>query len=235
MPYNNTSCNSVQLYLELLEILQDLIDTFAANSPIIILGDFNASLPQKKQLLVDWYKSRPFSHQSLLLYDFLSFNHLLVANINFNQKVNYTYFKGASKSYIDHCIVTSQINEWMVNCSIIPDDVYNCSDHFPVSVVLNIPLLHSKTKQSSSHSLNAPHINWQSSKIKEEYSRIVAKLAEELAPPLEVNESSSRDEVQSFVDTYCNSISNVLLKAAKTASDLYETVCKKKTKILVEL
>ena len=148
--------------------------------------------------------------------------------------MNYTYFKGASKSYIDHCIVTSQINEWMVNCSIIPDDVYNCSDHFPVSVVLNIPLLHSKTKQSSSHSLNAPHINWQSSKIKEEYSRIVAKLAEELAPPLEVNESSSRDEVQSFVDTYCNSISNVLLKAAKTASDLYETVCKKKTIILVE-
>ena len=50
MRYNNTSCNSVQLYVELLEILQDLIDTFAANSPIIILGDFNASLPQKKQL-----------------------------------------------------------------------------------------------------------------------------------------------------------------------------------------
>ena len=153
-----------------------------------------------------------------MFYDFLSFNHLLVANFNFNQQVNYTYFKGASKSYIDHCIVTSQVNEWMVNCSILPDDVDNSSDHFPVSVVLNIPLLHSKTKQSSSHSLNAPHINWQNSSIKED--GIVAELAEELAPPLDVNESSSRDEVQLFVDTYCNSISNVLLKAAKTASDL---------------
>lgn len=70
MPYNNGTSEHTELYVETIEKLQDLIDTYANNSPIMIVGDFNACLPQQEQLSTFWYRTRPFTRQSLLLYDF---------------------------------------------------------------------------------------------------------------------------------------------------------------------
>ena len=87
MPYHNGKIEQVELYVETLELLQDVIDTHGAGSPLVIVGDFNASLPQGETLHRNWYKSKPFTRQSVLLYDFLCNNDLFVCNFAFNQRL----------------------------------------------------------------------------------------------------------------------------------------------------
>lgn len=96
MPFYDGSTEHTELYVETLDLLQDFLDTKlnAECSPTVIMGDFNVSLPQAQQLGNNWYKVRPFNQHSLLLYDFLCNNELLVSNFSFKQNVNYTYFKG---------------------------------------------------------------------------------------------------------------------------------------------
>ena len=75
------------MYIEILEILQDIVDTYGDAGQIMFLGDFNATLPQQRELSRNWYKMRPFNKHSLLLYDFLCDNDLLVCNFDFRQNV----------------------------------------------------------------------------------------------------------------------------------------------------
>ena len=48
IPFFNGSKDQIQLYVETLEQLQDIIESFSNSTPCIIMGDVNASLPQKK-------------------------------------------------------------------------------------------------------------------------------------------------------------------------------------------
>ena len=134
MPFFNGDNAQIQLYVETLDRLQATLDMYSEGPPCIIMGDFNASLPQKDTLSVNWYKIRPFNCHSLLLFDFLVNNDLVVADFQFKQCVNYTYFKGLCKTYIDHCFVTKQTHNLINYCKIIDDMCDNVSDHLPVSI-----------------------------------------------------------------------------------------------------
>ena len=46
----NGSSEQINLYIETLDILQDLIDTYGDISPIMVYGDFNAVLPNSESL-----------------------------------------------------------------------------------------------------------------------------------------------------------------------------------------
>ena len=70
--------------------LQATFDMYSEGPPCIIKEDFNASLPKKEALSVNWYKIRPFNCHSLLLFDFLVNNDLVVADFQLKQCVNYT-------------------------------------------------------------------------------------------------------------------------------------------------
>ena len=83
----------------------------------LIVGDFNLSLPQ--QALLNAIQ-RPFNKSSVLLYEFMSENSLIVLNFSFTQTVNYTYEKVNSRAYIDHILITEQMN----NCFI-----YSCKEN----------------------------------------------------------------------------------------------------------
>ena len=107
MPFYNGGMKNTEMYIETLEILQDIVDTYGDGGQIMFLGDFNATLPQQRELSRsrNWFKMHPFNKHSLLLYDFLCDNDLLVCNFDFRQNINFTYFKGTHHSYIDHCIM----------------------------------------------------------------------------------------------------------------------------------
>ena len=60
MPYFNGNIDQTQQYKETLELLQDLLDTYSSGTPCMIMGDFNAALPQQSTLQATWYKSRPY-------------------------------------------------------------------------------------------------------------------------------------------------------------------------------
>ena len=79
MPFYNGNKEQISLYAETIDLLQDVIDTHAGYAPCIILGDFNASLPQNQQLHVYWHKHSPYNHNSVMLYDFVMNNDLTVS------------------------------------------------------------------------------------------------------------------------------------------------------------
>ena len=70
----------------------------AINSPVIILGDLNVTIPQSTIIGNNWYKQRPFNVNSMLLYDFIIDNDLNVSNFKFRQNVNFTYFKDHART-----------------------------------------------------------------------------------------------------------------------------------------
>ena len=116
LPYWNNTKEQTELYIETLDMIQALIDTHCQTAPLTLMGDLNTSLPQKLLLGNKWSKVSPFNHFSAMLYDFISYNELYVANFAFGQCLNYTYHKASHVSYIDHILVSKYINKKVVNC-----------------------------------------------------------------------------------------------------------------------
>ena len=97
-------CYFILDHVNKLNILQDVLDTECWIPSII--GNFHTSLPRTSILKNNWYRiTRPFNQYSLLLYEFLCHSELSVANLAFNQTVNYKNFKSNTTSYIDYCFV----------------------------------------------------------------------------------------------------------------------------------
>ena len=119
MPFNNGSKDQLDLYTEILDLLQHLLNTYGQISPVVLSGNFNAALPQSSQLACNWYQRHPFSKKSAVFYEFLSSNDLYIANFDFKQNVNYTYFEENVKSHIDYCILSNQLRDKISKCSIL--------------------------------------------------------------------------------------------------------------------
>ena len=106
--------------------------------PTIIMGDMNTVLPYSPKLSNNWYRLRPFSVQSRILYDFICDQELCVANFLQEQNLNYTYYKAGTTSYIDHILVPLHA-ENVRKCSILDDLSDNTSDHLALSLAICVP------------------------------------------------------------------------------------------------
>ncbi len=82
------------------------------------MGDMNTSLPLGYAHGRNWFKSYPFTKQSLLLYNFLLENEMFCVNSEFKQNVNYTYFNADMRSYIDHVFLSQFCSDIVVSCLI---------------------------------------------------------------------------------------------------------------------
>ena len=52
--------------------------------------------------------------------------------------MNYTYFSGTSRSYIDHIFVSENTVNQLNNCTILPHHVDNVGDHLPLKVNISL-------------------------------------------------------------------------------------------------
>ena len=100
MPFYNALADQIALYAETIDIVQNVLEIHSQCSPLMVMGDFfNATLPKKSSLHLNWYKSKPFNENSKLLYDFICENSLIVSNFSFSQVVDFTDVKCETKSY----------------------------------------------------------------------------------------------------------------------------------------
>ena len=67
MPFYNGSHEQVELHLEMIDLLQSVLDSYAQEMPVMIVGDFNASLPQQALLNANWYRQRPFNKHCFVI------------------------------------------------------------------------------------------------------------------------------------------------------------------------
>ena len=212
------STNTIQLYSETLEDVQSIIDTNDP-SPIMLVGDMNASLPQSDHLDHRWYRNHPFNQHSLLLYDFLLNNELVNGNFAFEQNVNYTYQKNDTKSYIDHVFLSRFAFEQLKNCEILSDLCDNVSDHYPImsslSIVFNkITNNKSDYKQAFEH----PKIDWTKIKNCKEYKKCLKQLENELISiPVELIED--HDAALKHANNIYDNINAILHKAVEKANN----------------
>ena len=136
LPYHDGSASQAALYSETLEDIQCIIDSNDP-SPILLLGDMNASMPKSEKLTRHWYKTLPFTKDSYLLYEFICQNDLYSCNFDFENSLNYTYHKSGCQSYIDHVFFSRFAQDKIKQCSILcPPDIV--SDHLPMKTEVDL-------------------------------------------------------------------------------------------------
>lgn len=73
------SADSTPDFIETLDELQSLIDTYASLCPIKVLGDFNVQLPKSCVLSKHWERAQGFTVHSKIMYNFLASNDMHVS------------------------------------------------------------------------------------------------------------------------------------------------------------
>ena len=237
LPYHNGYADQITLYSDTLDNLQAIVDD-CSGAPYLIVGDMNAALPKHMQLPRNWYRCRPFNHHSLLLHDFMTNNLMCAADLEFSQKVNYTYAKGGYTSHIDHVILPKYLLPNVQNCIIIPHNEERMSDHLPVRTTLNlqidVSIIHEQNgaeeMQNLTYCKSLPRINWEDNKLKHLYSLATANLLPMVGQHLHcLDNIKDANEAQLAVDKGCLEITNALHKASETFSTP-KSPCNRKSK-----
>ena len=176
MPFYNGSTTHTESFLETIDILQGFVDNYGCVAPLKVVGDYNVQLPHASNLNKKWFKGHKFNRHSAIMYDFLTSNNLLVADILSRQRYNYTYFchKNNVYTWIDHVASSRHDIDNMLFCNIMPHVPLNTSDHLPITFGLRVshPAAHVTSPHSAprvSASCNAPHINWNAAGIVQKY------------------------------------------------------------------
>lgn len=220
LPYYDGTTRCTCLYSETLNDLQAMID-ITEQSPIMIVGDSNTSLPKNKYLRSNWYKTHPFNRHSYLLYEFLLTNDLHVADFTDDQPVNYTFHSGALTSYVDHVFISNHAQGSVKKCRIMHDLIDNVSDHFPISTNVTISVRGNGTSlyiNSLNHSCppTFPKIDWTNREIVAAYREHVIQGIHHLKLPYCLEISNPAD-AQTVIDETCDSITSILHDSAKKA------------------
>ena len=123
-----------------IDFLQDYIDNHTSDAPIKFFGDFNVQLPTKHNLSSNWHRCKGFNTHSKIMFDFITGNNLVCADMCFNQKVKYSYFchKRNIYTWIDHVLMPEYELNTVRECKIIELTVNNVSDHLPLRTVFSI-------------------------------------------------------------------------------------------------
>ena len=216
MPYYDGSRNRIKQYSETLEDIQQIIDNNDP-SPVLLAGDMNAPLPVGKQISRQWYKMHPFHQHSLLLYDFLANNDLYCCNFDFNQNVNYTYFKNGHKSYIDHVFLSNFASGQLQGCHILSSLADNVSDHFPIQSNLNVTLNNQNCPVKTNSPINYPKLDWSNINLRNKYTCSL-KHFENMLRVLPIDEIDSHATASKYVDDMCDSLKTVLHKTVETVN-----------------
>ena len=162
-------------YIETIDALQSIIDTYASIAPFKILGDFNTQLPISRKLNKNWHKQKGFTIYSSILYDFLVHNNLTSADLHFKQNPRYTFFCHTSNKYtwIDHILCNMSDLDQVNACSIIPEDSGNVSDHLPIRIEFSLLLEKNHQQPTTRNQLIQP--KWSNDLRNERYLKITSE------------------------------------------------------------
>ena len=137
MPYNSGAASQTQLYIDTLNQLSVMIEESSGQTPYLVMGDMDTELSMKVTLHKNWYKQKPFNRHSVLLYDFLCDNELVMCNTK-ESPDHFTYHKEPHSSYIDFMFINSYAHDKVIHCDVLHHDNMNNSDHLGVRCELYV-------------------------------------------------------------------------------------------------
>ena len=157
------SGTSFENYNETLDKIHAIIETL--DSPVMLVGDMNAQLPQQQVLPVNWYRQRPFNKHSVFLHDLLCDHNMIVANFTINRTLNIHILVG----HLDHILTIICVSENAIKkvteCILLPHHVDNVGDHLPVKVKIKLQCMPSSNEHNYDFSddvmcKNINNIDW---------------------------------------------------------------------------
>ena len=214
--YNTADCTSIQKYVETIDILQSMIDIYASQTSIKIVGDFNAKLPRTPKLHRLWYKKGGFNQNSSILYDFVVGNDLCVLDFLYKQSVDFTFFCYTAKhfTWIDHILCLNKDIDSIKQCAIIPHEFNNTSDHLPVLLQFSIKCSSVNKNKSAIIPKSRAIPNWSNSLRNDKYRDNLSERLEGLDPILEkVTSSVDKDNGMAIIDSRLELINNAIHEA----------------------
>ena len=222
MPYHDGSANQATLYSETLEDIQCIIDTNDP-SPVMLLGDMNASLPRTSKLSRHWHRSHPFTKHSYLLYEFICQNDMYCCNFKLDNGAKFTYYKNGVDSYIDHVFLSRFAQDRVSECSV--SSMYDIvSDHLPVRTNITVQVSHAPSASNHIHSEYAkfPRIDWSDSNQCKSFASIIEGTARAL-PCADINSIRDHQTAKTEVDKMCEALQTVIHEAAQQVLDNRQT------------
>ena len=215
--YHDGSSRQTELYCETLEDIQCIIDP---NDPsaVLLVDDMNCSMPIGNKLNKLWYKSHPFTKHSYLLYNFMCHNDLYSCNFDYDQDVNYTFYKNGVSSYIDHVFFSKFAYDNVTDCKILclPENV---SDHLPIrtNIVLDIKVTSDCSSPKTVGALY-PRIDWSDNRQCQSFSQHIAETAMTL-PHVDIDSIQNLKSARIKIDNLCDNLKDVIHGAAQKVID----------------
>ena len=220
MPHFNGSASQTAEYCETLEDIQCIIDC-NDSSPIIFLGDMNASLPQCATLFKNWHKKSPFNNNSFLLYDFLCQNDFVSCNFRDEQQINYTYSRNDTFSYIDHVFCSRYFHQSVTECTILHDCADTVSDHLPMRLCVSLtaePKPNVSENKIVRFNKVFPRLDWSDENQCRLFVQHVSELAATL-PDTDLNSIKTIQDAKEELNRLCDAVKEVLHKAGGRVAD----------------
>ena len=218
MPYYDGSPSQCDEFIQSLDALQVIMDTFGDCVPIKCLGDFNVRLPRSGNTAKNWHRKSGFNNHSRLMNDFINGNDFTIVDHMFHQDVQYTYFNIPRDihTWIDHVLSTSYDTIHIESCAIIPFEDGNVSDHLPIRMTIRVNIPHADNVSTTHTGNNQLFTNWRNSHNNAQYR---LKLRDMLVnvPRLNVSTQTCPDEIQATIDRYVDQLTNCMIDSAKNA------------------
>lgn len=208
MPFYSGDRNHTEQYVETLDMLQTVIDTYGAVCPFYIIGDFNVQLPNTRILNDTWYKRSGYNKHSRIVYDFICDNNMSALDLNCEQTMKYTYFCHTSSKYtwIDHCLGMTH-DESVISCKILSHDPDNTSDHVPLCLETKLRLHHAPNNRTDiNQSLHIPTKWSDQSKVSMYKQILLEKLTRINCLPVNLN----HDNAQELIDHQLSCINKAI-------------------------
>ena len=144
----------LETYCEHLAELESLISEGQRLGPVLIAGDFNAHLGPLGGIRGQGSPNQ----QGVLLKQLLDRCELHAVSLSsLSEGPSYTFWNSEVQTTVDYIIASYEASHFIQHCFTHELSPLNCSDHLPITTVLNTPT----TTAAMPHPTMAPKINWE--------------------------------------------------------------------------
>jgi hypothetical protein len=157
-----------------MHILEETVNKCKRNGNVLIIGDINCHFGSN----VDVRGWGVTSKQGRGMLQLTERQCLSIIDMGYKcEGPQYTYHSGANKSYIDHCIINRDFEQYILKCYIHEENLQNLSDHLPLTVDIDIELTNVYFENNKNY--NVAWHKMSKDEIENKYTQPLDKLLED--------------------------------------------------------
>ncbi|MES9881905.1 MAG: reverse transcriptase family protein, partial [Sedimenticola sp.] len=141
--YMPSSNYSTDIYIDHINNLQAVCNTYSEKGTVVFLGDMNGEI-------IPFTNSKYCSSRDRTLTRFLSQNDMFSLTY-LPSRIGPPFTFLTMEKMLDHVIMFNTDSDLISEVRILDDDMYHVSDHLPIIITLNVPIYHTNVKERAAH------------------------------------------------------------------------------------